>query len=389
MTIKQFVVRFLFASLLLLALVAMFNRIVDPFWYYRDIEIEGFNAKKPEYLTYERLIKPVLLIREQPDAIILGSSYAEIGFDPNNTFFTDNGRLKGMNLALAGAEYDEVFCNFEFAVSHAPIKRVLLGIHPSAMSEPDCKKFAKLGQVNKAELLLSISSLRDSIKTVRKQHRAKPTHTRDGQFFFQRYNSGVDIRFAEDFERHRIQHPHCGKSSKTPFDSSSGAAIDLGGLRKIIEIAGSRKIELVLFFYPLHAYKLELDYLCGDQDNSWRAMKQIARLVETEAKSAKVRLWQFYDFNELTTEAIAATANNWQDSRHFNFEMGNELLKDMFGESASGPKYGRLVTSEGIETQFQDFLRGRSAHLAHTPSFHAEIRKLQHICSDPANKCQI
>ena len=125
MTTKQFVIRFFSVTLLLLVLIGLFNRIVDPLWYFRDIEIKGFNAVKLTYRNYERYIKPVLVMREQPEAIILGSSYAEIGFDPNNKFFTNDGRLKGMNLALAGAPWAMVLCNFEFAATHAHIKRAV------------------------------------------------------------------------------------------------------------------------------------------------------------------------------------------------------------------------------------------------------------------------
>jgi hypothetical protein len=130
MTNKLFVIRFISVSLLLLGLIGLFNRIVDPFWYYRDIEIKGVNAVKLEFRNYERHIKPAILMREQPEAIILGNSFSEIGFDPNNAFFTDHGRLKAMNYAFAGAPWDMVQCQFEFAVTHAHIKRALIGFQP-------------------------------------------------------------------------------------------------------------------------------------------------------------------------------------------------------------------------------------------------------------------
>ena len=36
----------------LLALAALFNRVVDPFWYYRDLNIPGFNAVKTQFHKY-------------------------------------------------------------------------------------------------------------------------------------------------------------------------------------------------------------------------------------------------------------------------------------------------------------------------------------------------
>jgi hypothetical protein len=389
MTTKQFVIRFISTSLLLLVLIGLFNRIVDPFWYYRDIEIKGFNAIKLTYRNYERHIKPALLMREQPEAIILGSSFAEIGFDPHNDFFTDNGRLKGMNFALAGAPWAMVLCNFEFAATHAHIKRALIGFHPDNMAQADCEKdFAKLGKINMGELLLSMPSLRSSIETIKQQKTAKPSHTRDGQFFFLRDDPGVNIRFGEDFVRRKKQRPKCFKALDTPFNPGAGNTLDLSGLRRMIKIAKEHNIELVLVAYPQHAFSLELDNQCGDQDLHWRAMKQIASVIEAEATPDQVRAWQFYGFNDITTEPIGSTAKLWQDSLHFNFEIGNMMFADIFGKNPDGPKLGRPITTSSIEADFRDYLRSRSGYLQHHPEFHADLNKLEHICSEPTIKCR-
>ena len=389
MTTRQFVIRFISISLLLLVLIGVFNRIVDPFWYYRDIEIKGFNAIKLTYRNYERHIKPALLMREQPEAIILGSSFAEIGFDPLNDFFTDDGHLKGMNFALAGAPWAMVLCNFEFAATHASIKRALIGFHPDNMPQVDCEKdFAKLGQINMGELLLSMPSLRSSIETIRKQNTAKPSHTREGQFFFERDDPGVNIRFGEDFARRKKQKPQCVKSSDNPFNPVAENILDLSGLSRMIKTAKEHHIELVLVAYPQHAFSLELDNQCGDQDLHWRALKQIASLIEAEAKPGQVRVWQFYSFNELTTEPIGSTAKYWQDSLHFNFEMGDMMLADIFGNNPDGPKWGRPIATGNIETDFRDYLRSRSEYLQHHPEFHADLNKLEHICSEPTSNCR-
>ena len=279
MTNKQFVIRFISITLLLLVLIGLFNRIVDPFWYYREIEIKGFNTVKLEFRNYERHVKPPLLVREQPDAIILGSSFAEIGFDPNNDFFTDHGHFKGMNFALAGAPWDMVQCHFEFAVAHANIKRALIGFLPGNLAVANCAKdFATLGQINIGQLLLSMPALRASITTIRKQKTEKPSHTRDGQYFWMRDEPGVNIRFGEDFVRNKKLKPQCVKASDTPFNSVVENTFDLSGLRRMIKIAKEHNIELVLFAYPQHAYSLELDNQCGEQDAHWRVHETNCKL---------------------------------------------------------------------------------------------------------------
>jgi hypothetical protein len=388
MTNKQFLIRFLSLSVFFLLLFGLFNRIVDPFWLYRDSEIKSFNSIKPAYGNYERQIKPILVLRDQPEAIILGSSYAEIGFDPNNTFFSEKGHLKAMNLALARATDNEVQCYFEFALTHSQIKRALIGIHPTGMPQTNCKEFAQLGEINKLELLLSMSSVRDSIKTITNQKNSKATHTEDGRYFFERDKPGVNIRFGEDFVRYKKQDPRCVKASNKLFTSNVANAVDLSGLKKLINLAKKHDIELVLFVYPRHAYSLELDNQCGAQDSYWRGMKEIAKLIEAKAQPTTVKAWQFYDYNYLTTEAIGTTAKYWQDSRHFNVEMGNEMLKTMFDKNAIEPKFGKLITTNSIETDFRSFLQGRSDYLQSHPEFQQELRKLENICSDPINQCK-
>ena len=395
MTTKQFVIRFLCASLFLLLLIGLLNRIVDPFWFYRDIEIKGLNAVKFEFRNYERHVKPHLLVREQPEAIILGSSFSEIGFDPNNAFFTDHGRLKGMNFALAGAPWDMVQCHFEYAVTHANIKRALIGFHPENLPVADCAKdFASIGQINLGELLLSMSSLRASINTITKQKTKKPSHTREGMYFFNRntkHNIEVDIRFGEDYRRRVKQKPQCSKAINTadiPFNSVAETAFDLSGLRKMIKTAKEHGVELVLFAYPHHVYNEEWDRQCGDEIIHWQAMKQIASLIEAEAKPDQVRAWQFYGYNAITTEPIGMTAKYWQDSRHFNFEVGDMMLADMFSETGYKPEFGRPLVSSSIEADYRDLLKERAEYLQQHPEFFTELKKIQQLCEAPDNECK-
>ena len=392
MTTQQFVIRFISVSLFLLVLIGLFNRIVDPLWYYRDIEIKGFNAIKFEFRKYERHVKPTILMREQPDAIILGSSFSEIGFDPTNPFFTDHGRLKGMNFAFAGATWEMVQCQFEFAVTHAPIKRALIGFHPENLPVANCAKdFATLGQINMGELLLSLPTLRASINTIRQQKTEKPSHTREGMYFAQRDEPGVDILFGIEYRSRMEQKPQCANTINTtdiPFNSVSESAFNLSGLRKMIRTAREHGVELVLYAYPHHVYNEEWDRLCGDEVTHWHAMQQIAKVIEAEATPDQVRAWQFYGYNDITTEPIGPSPKYWQDSRHFNFEVGDMMLADMFNKTRTKPQIGRPLVSSSIEEDYQNLLQERADYIQHHPKFHADLQKLQQICSDQISKCR-
>jgi hypothetical protein len=386
MTTKQFSIRFVLGLFAVLGLIALFNRIVDPFWYYRDIEIKGFNAVKTQFELYERYVKPALLAREKPEAIILGSSFSEIGFDPTNPLFTNNGRLKSMNFALAGAPWGMVQCEFEFAVAHAPIKRALVGFTPGNLPLVDCSKdYASIGQISTVQLLLSDSALQASIDTITQQDRM-PSHTREGMYIFPLQNSSVaGHAFREVLLEHIREYRHEGNLQCGEQTSVTGAVgnlvsqepLDLTGLRRMIRTAQKHGIELVLYAYPQHAYLLELENQCGDQGTKWRALKQISELIDTEAaRGHHVRAYQFYGYNDVTAESVvqASHVRYWHDPGHFTFEMGNLMLEDIFGGSKK--RLGRPVSYTTIDSDYQKFLRSRTKYLKHHPKFLSDLQAL-------------
>jgi hypothetical protein len=70
-------------------------------------------------------------------------------------------------------------------------------------------------------------------------------------------------------------------------------------------------------------------------------------------------------------------AKYWQDPEHFNYEVGNRMLADMFDKSGNKPEFGHRLGSSNIEADYGDFLRRRSEYLKHHPEFNADLLKLQ------------
>lgn len=372
MTLKLFVAKFVCGYFLLLALVGIFNRFVDPAWYYRDTEIKGFNAIKPAFINFERDVKPALLKRDQPEAIILGSSYSEIGFNPTNQFFTDHGRLRSMNFAFERASWEEVQCDFEFAVAHSHIKRALVGFHPGNLPTSNCAKdFASIGQLHPIDLLLTYSALDYSIETLRQQQMGFATHTREGMFFYNRWFD-ANYLFRKALET-RVSECQKNVGIQSPNPSVSAIMFDLSGLQRMIRSAKEHGVELVLFAYPKHAYLLELDNFCGGQEAEWQAMKQTAAFIEAES-AGQVRAWQFYGYNDITAEPVRKRRGYWQDAKHFNFEVGNMMLDDMFGKARDLP-----VLAHPLNADYSDFLRERDEYLQQHPEFQDEMQNVYFI----------
>ena len=182
MSAKRYISAVTVMLLLLSLLIVAFNRVVDPFWYYRDVSIDGFNAIKPKFHNFERHVKPLLVQRIQPNSLIFGSSYAEIGFDPLHPALSSIG--ESYNFALAGAQWEMVSCDVFFALSEdSALHQIVLGIHPQAMPLMDCKAdMAKMEDSNRIAFLFSSDAFKSSISTVLEQNKQEETHTKEGLY---------------------------------------------------------------------------------------------------------------------------------------------------------------------------------------------------------------
>lgn len=382
MTARRFTVGLLLITALALAAVAAFNRVVDPFWYYRDIEIAGFNTVKPRFARYERHVKPALLAREQPQAIILGSSFAEIGFDPLDPALTRDGQLRGYNFAFAGGGWDLQQCALDYALNHAPIKRVVLGIGSGALPQAECSKVWQGMNVSAMELLLSTNALHNALLTVAEQSRARPSHTREGRYLYTRGVPGVANRFREYFQREGKIQTRCtaahlnepAAAVTAPQFIQPTADFDLAGLRAAIRAARRHGAELAFVVYPRHALSFELDFACGDLLARWQHIAAIAAVIEQEAPDGSASLWVFDGYDSPRGERVVGREPvYWQDPEHFNFELGARMLAAIY---AGEQGFGSRVLPGNVHTLYTAFLAQRTRFLAATDWFYEDLRTL-------------
>ena len=387
MPAKQYTL--IFASLLfiLLGLTALFSRVVDPFWYYRDVSIVGFNAVKPKFRYYERHVKPAILQREQPASLIFGSSFSEIGFDPLHPALAAAG--KSYNFGIGGAGWEMVSCNVQFAISHDPaLRQIVLGIQPAAMPLRNCAaEIAKMEHPDERAFLLSREALEGSINTVLEQYRQKPSHTAEGMYFYTRGVSGTAGRFHEYFTRHlscKMDHavvvqPDSGSHIHSAASGAMHAVVDLSGLRDIVDKAVARGIAVKLVVYPRHALSVELEYQCGIRQNRWDVLAQIASLVERDTKGL-VEVWDFEGYHGIGTEIISdAPGVYWQDPAHFNYEFGSIMLDEMF--AVKSPRIGLRITSANLAARIGEEREARAIHISNHPEF---LRQLDNLLSHNA-----
>jgi hypothetical protein len=378
MSARRYTLMLFLLMAMTLGAVAAFNRVIDPFWYYRDIEIPGVNAVKPRFARFERHVKPALLVREQPEAIVLGSSFAAIGFDPLDQSLTDNGRLRGYNFAFAGAGWDLEQCALEYALKHARIQRAVVGIGAGPLPKADCGKVWQGMSASSAELLLSTHALDNSLRTVVEQRRARPSHTREGRYLYTRDVPGAASRFGEYFKRDAPA-TCAAQLSGAPKPVAAQAItatanLDLEGLRAAIRAAREGGAELSFVVYPRHALSLELAFACGDPLARWRDIAAIARAVAEEAPDGRASLWVFDGYDAPRGErVIGREPAYWQDPEHFNHELGARMLATIYGREQG---FGAKVLPGNIDAIYAQLLGQRERYVATTDWFYSDLRAL-------------
>ena len=369
---------------LLLFVTAVFNRLVDPFQYFGSPRIAGFNAVKSRLRFFEREVKPAVVKREQPEAVILGSSIAAIGFEPLHPALTHEGRGKSYNFALAGAPWEEVFCALQYVLANTDAKRIVLGMIAQPMPEVGCgHSLAKMSENRLPEVLVSPLAIQHSLKTLRSQDPREPqTHTAEGRYLFFRDDPQVEHRaqvfFAENLRGKRTctedRLRHSLDESSAPLKLDFTAPFDLSGLERILEQISGLPIALRIVFYPRHVVGAEAEYLCGEQELRWLAMYRIAQFLEQHppAPPATVQAWDFQGYGPPFDEPLGGgVLTYWQDPIHFNPVLGNRMLDAMFGlePEASDPAtgFGYRVDSATVAARYRWLANQRRAFLQAHP----------------------
>ncbi len=371
-------------SALLLLATAVFNRVVDPFQYFGAPRIPGFNEVKSRLRFFEREVKPAVVKRDQPEAVILGSSIAAIGFEPLHPALTRDGRARSYNFAMAGAPWKEVFCALEYVLAETHAQRIVFGMVPQPMPDEDCgRNLAAMNENRLPEVLLSPQAFQNSLKTLRSQGPGEPqTHTPEGRYLFFRDDPRVEHRARVFFEENLRGKTTCAEdrlrrsldTSLRPFAPDAAAPFDLSGFARIVAQVSGRDVQLRIVIYPRHVVGAEAEYLCGEEEQRWLAMDRIARYLEAHppAPPASVELWDFQGYGPPFDEPLGSSVlTYWQDPIHFNPVLGDRMLDTMFGrgEPASGPAtgFGYRVESTTLAARRAWLAEKRSAFLRAHP----------------------
>ncbi|MDD2722129.1 MAG: hypothetical protein PHH47_12565 [Gallionella sp.] len=390
---RRYLAFLLLSSVVSALCLAAFNWKVDP---YAIFQTQGvLDQRQPlSLLTMnERVFKTVRLAREHPEAIVLGTSRADIGMNLEHPGFTG---MRAANLATFGQPIIESHRLLTLAASNGGLKTALVGLDFFAFNAlfpyPSDFDAANFAASRPLQLAFSVSTSMDGWK-YRKRKAGEPGDCC--------YSNGVRYpNLVNTFTGHYRSHFQSSermyllekyRPSPTCDYAFSGRkqASTLEDLRAMIALAHRQNIALKLFISPSHARQWQVIEAAG-LTGKWEAWKRELVKINSEEAAHVSRspfpLWDFSGYDAVSSEAVPQdgdqqTSMRWySDSSHYTPALGRVIQDKLFGLPVSEPAipedFGVELTPATLEAKLAAIRAGALAYRASHPADMAEIDQM-------------
>lgn len=355
------------ATLLLGAgLVASVNILVDPYGLFGVVEIEGFNAEKPER-DGSRTLKSLQLRRQPYDVVFLGSSRVQLGMHPGSPVL-DGARA--YNLGLVDVSMVEMEGVVDYMLRHQRPRTVVIGIDLISFDARHATNgdYAVSGfaGASPAQLYLprigSLRALADSVSTVFYNLSGAKRSVFDPHGALHRPRN-MPYDYREAF-RHMIAY-YANWEFYTDF---AYGPENVRSLRRSLRQLLRRNIRVHLFVSPVHASQLEVMRLMGLYDEFERVKRDLVAITAGLDAGDHLQLWDFTGYNNITIETLPRPGSGehmrwyWEQA-HYKRETGDMILARMLGGEEWADRvpadFGVRLAPEMIEAHLAAIRRGR------------------------------
>ena len=379
-----------------LLIVAALNLTIDPFRVHRVIQIESLAP----YIDNGRgrTSKAEMMELAPWHTIILGSSRAENGFDPALPLW---GPELVLNAGLGGPNLWEIGHVFRYAVTHTPVRRVVLcvdflmfdGRSTGAMDFSQ-SRFDPLTNPLEYRLghLFGYRATRASIDTlIRCRAGVEPIRTDRGFRVWERRPPRKALGHRRWFDMVVLEYTDPIDTNSYYGYTYSPSRLDV--FAEIVATCRARNIELLVLIPPVHANQLETVRVAGVWDTFETWKRDLVRLLREDAAGhagrAAYALWDFTGYAEPLTEPIPAegdlqTSMQWfWEASHFKKPLGDLALARIFGQPAGDgdgePALGVRLTDENIESHLA---RTRTDHERYAEAHPDEIARIERLARE-------
>lgn len=373
-----------------LLLAGAFNVLVDPLHIFDSPRLRGFNAIKPHLDHHREFTRWRQTQRLCPNAMILGNSRAEIGFDPEHPGFAALG-LHTVNQAVPGTDAVTAYRQLLWARSIGCMPKLLVvGVEffdflgntpPRSLAQLSDAPAPSLSAKATAEIVFSITGLGDSLSTVALQYARYPASLTD-RGFNPLFNYTPEVARSGHhalFQQRAMENAKVwARKPRMIHPPDAARSEDAVALQAILETAGAAGSQVHLVIYPYHAQirlvmkRLALDGLFRDWKRDLVQMAD-ASAGRQGAGASTVSVWDFSGVSPYTTEAIPAAGDrqtrlqNYWEAGHFKKALGDHVLSRVLGQTGD---FGVQLNATMLE-----------------PWLDRDGAAVDHLCATPTRLC--
>ncbi|RUR20239.1 hypothetical protein ELY21_01600 [Legionella sp. km535] len=376
---KKFSIYYFFFLVLFCSLIVLCNWLVNPYNIYKSLPIKQF-SQKPVVTSHLRLAKAMAVEWNKPDVLILGSSTAETGLNPQFPAW-NNSRV--YNLGLSGANIYEVMRYLQHAEAVKPVKKVILAVNFFMFNayvanrddfDESILKVDAQGNNNSLALnnlfttLLSYDAIKASWETVNSQNK-KNAFQSNGQLVLNYREEQVSQ--LKGYRNNFLYTESYNKSSLIPlphelfdFVNNEKQINTLQYMQNIITICEKNNTQLVVVIAPEHIRLLETYKQLGLWKRYEQWQKELVDIIASHnAKhpDAPYQLWSFNKINTITTEQlpekddIKTTMRWFWDPYHFKNDLGNLILETILNnrDESQASNFSTRLTPNNLSSELQ------------------------------------
>lgn len=364
---KKFIGLIIVFSVMVVGAIGAINYVIDPYGIYNHKLV---NLKKVRQDGKMKLVKALKVELIKPKSIVLGTSRAEFGYDPNHSYFIQ----PAYNLATSGASLYENRLYFEKALKEGELKKVLLVADWIMFNAKEMTKTADFeeyfNEPNKYKYLVSSAMLIDTFFTIFSQKdevQYLDTGQREYTYNWNRIIAqGGHLKVMnKDEERYYKRSDY--KTNHNIYQDTKKSAFD--DFAAIIALCYENNVELDIIFGPSHIRQWEaFDYYHGyDAWLQWK--KDVVVFVAQQAKAhgePPFRVMDFSVYHPLTAEIVPVDKNepmqyHWEGS-HYKDELGLIVL-DKLGGKDDYPDFGVALNAHTIDEHLENLKSDRKQYI--------------------------
>ncbi|MGB3511097.1 MAG: hypothetical protein WBA93_18055, partial [Microcoleaceae cyanobacterium] len=223
------------------------------------------------------------------------------------------------------------------------------------------------------DVTFSIDAVDDSIKTIMYNYQSKLSN----DYIY--LNNGMRYMGRDTFDKSKISEFNSSLTKyfrdRDKFNEYRFSNTSLSDFKRIVEICKEKNIEVKIFISPVHVIHWEVLYESGIWSifENWK--REIVKITP---------IWDFSNYNSITTEDISEEMENYWDSHHYSKEVGDLILNRLlsYQQESVPDDFGILMTPENVESHLVQIRNQRKLWVKGNPELVKLVKDLKQKVED-------